>query len=258
MNGLKRTAVLTGWALIAVPAVVAAGYGAAHRLADLEAFMVATLDSPSGSLTTRFRVTGEEDPARAVFENVKVGIGVAQPAEDLEVAGAVKIGAAAGAADGTLRWTGSDFEGRKGGQWVSLTAGSGSGGTGTGTAILQFGAGSDNVGGPRFLWPSSSDWVTDTAEIKMRVPREGTIKNMYLVMRANSIFPATGTFTYTLRKNGVDTALAVTVGDGQLEASNTTQTVTVAAGDKISVKSAAGGVTGELLLDLFVQFEFTD
>jgi Concanavalin A-like lectin/glucanases superfamily/Repeat of unknown function (DUF5907)/Chaperone of endosialidase len=45
--------------------------------------------------------------------------------ERLEIDGAVKLGTTGGTTDGTLRWTGSDFEGRKGGAWVSMTAGAG-------------------------------------------------------------------------------------------------------------------------------------
>lgn len=41
--------------------------------------------------------------------------------ERLEVDGGVKLGMTDGTADGTIRWTGTDFEGRKGGVWVSLT-----------------------------------------------------------------------------------------------------------------------------------------
>jgi hypothetical protein len=51
-----------------------------------------------------------------------VGIGAPTPTEKLEVAGAIVIGNAAGTADGTIRWTGSDFEGRKSGSWTSLTS----------------------------------------------------------------------------------------------------------------------------------------
>ena len=41
--------------------------------------------------------------------------------ERLEVDGGVKLGNSEGTVDGTIRWTGTDFEGRKGGVWVSLT-----------------------------------------------------------------------------------------------------------------------------------------
>jgi hypothetical protein len=43
----------------------------------------------------------------------------------------LKIGNAVGTANGTIRWTGSDFEGRKAGAWVSLTSTGGGGGGGT-------------------------------------------------------------------------------------------------------------------------------
>lgn len=55
----------------------------------------------------------------------KVGIGTSTPAEKLEVSGAVKLGTTTNANDGTIRYTGSDFEGRKSGSWVSLTGGGG-------------------------------------------------------------------------------------------------------------------------------------
>lgn len=45
--------------------------------------------------------------------------------ERLEVDGAIKLGTAVGTVDGTLRYTGTDFEGRKGGAWVSMTSGGG-------------------------------------------------------------------------------------------------------------------------------------
>ncbi len=51
-----------------------------------------------------------------------VGIGVADPLECLDVDGAIRIGAAKGENAGTIRFTGSDFEGYDGSEWKSLTA----------------------------------------------------------------------------------------------------------------------------------------
>jgi len=45
--------------------------------------------------------------------------------ERLEVDGAIKLGTTGGTTNGTLRWSGTDFEGRKGGAWVSMTSGGG-------------------------------------------------------------------------------------------------------------------------------------
>lgn len=52
----------------------------------------------------------------------RVGIGTASPLEKLDVAGAVRLGNTNGTENGTIRWTGADFEGRKSNQWVSLTS----------------------------------------------------------------------------------------------------------------------------------------
>ena len=52
----------------------------------------------------------------------RVGIGTTSPLEKLDVAGAVKLGNATATENGTIRWTGADFEGRKANQWVSFTS----------------------------------------------------------------------------------------------------------------------------------------
>ena len=58
-----------------------------------------------------------------------VGIGTSSPTQKLDVAGKIKVGdSAATPTAGTIRWTGSDFEGYDGTQWVSLTSAGGGGG----------------------------------------------------------------------------------------------------------------------------------
>ncbi len=49
-----------------------------------------------------------------------VGVDVATPLQKLDVNGAIRIGTTPTALTGTIRYTGSDFEGYHGGQWVSL------------------------------------------------------------------------------------------------------------------------------------------
>jgi hypothetical protein len=56
-----------------------------------------------------------------------LGLGAASPSERLHIDGALRLGTTANNNTGTIRWTGSDFEGYNGSSWLSLTgAGSGS------------------------------------------------------------------------------------------------------------------------------------
>jgi len=56
----------------------------------------------------------------------RVGLGgVTNPAEQLEVNGAIKLGYTGQTNAGTIRWDGSDFEGYDGSSWKSLTSGTG-------------------------------------------------------------------------------------------------------------------------------------
>ncbi len=66
---------------------------------------------------TRLRIVGDG----------KVGIGIIGPLERLDVAGAIRLGTTTTTNAGTIRWTGSDFEGYDGSLWNSLTTGGGSG-----------------------------------------------------------------------------------------------------------------------------------
>jgi len=52
----------------------------------------------------------------------KLGVGVTNPIQQLEVAGGIKIGNTNANQVGTIRWTGLDFQGFNGTQWVSLTS----------------------------------------------------------------------------------------------------------------------------------------
>ena len=69
--------------------------------------------------------------------DVSIGT-LADAVEALEVNGGVKLGNSAGTNAGTLRWTGTDFEGYDGTQWVSLTSGGGGGGgSGYGITVVK-------------------------------------------------------------------------------------------------------------------------
>lgn len=60
-----------------------------------------------------------------ITDDGKLGLGTITPLERVDIGGAIKIGTTTGANEGTIRFTGTDFEGYKSGAWVSLTAGNG-------------------------------------------------------------------------------------------------------------------------------------
>lgn len=118
----------------------------------------------------------------------------------------------------------------------------GASGVGDGTGVWFWGA--DDLGlttTTRFLPPGYGLGLALTAQIDLPMPRAGTIKNLFI--RQNS--PGTGgsNVVYTLTKNGVDTALSVTIASSGTSGSDTANTVTVAQGDHIGIK-----VTKPLLL----------
>lgn len=65
-------------------------------------------------------------------------------------------------------------------------------------------------------------------------PVAGTVRNLYVVSDGS---PAVGqTFIYTLRKNGVDTAVTCTTSGASTSSSDATNSFAVSAGDKLTVK----------------------
>jgi len=84
-----------------------------------------TLKNPLACQDSDWTISGN-DIYSAVPGNV--GIGVTAPVEKLDVNGAIRLGTNAGQNAGTLRWSGSDFEGYNGMVWQSLTGGGAGGG----------------------------------------------------------------------------------------------------------------------------------
>jgi hypothetical protein len=72
-----------------------------------------------------------------IKDNGSVGIGTSNPVDKLEVNGGLKIGNTTASNAGTIRWTGSDFEGNVNGTWKSLVSGSNWIDNGTNTYITS-------------------------------------------------------------------------------------------------------------------------
>lgn len=128
-----------------------------------------------GSSGTSFQIN-DNTGVNTTFESGKVGIGYSgadSNSEKLQVAGAIKIGNTTTNNAGTIRWSGTDFEGNVNGTWTSLTSAGGSslwtesgsniyyntGNVGVGTnnpgAKMDIGIGSSNALGLRVT--SSND-----------------------------------------------------------------------------------------------------
>ena len=109
---------------------------------------------------------------------------------------------------------------------------------GGGSTFLVFGTQSNQTSGISsntttyfHSWKSSSSTTEDNA--LLLVPKGGTVKNLYVLVTANTL---NGNFVVTLRKNGVDTALATTLASGATTGNDTVNTFTVVAGDRISAR----------------------
>lgn len=63
----------------------------------------------------------------SIADDGNVGVDLVDPLERLDVDGAIRIASTGDLHAGTIRWTGSDFEGCDGSTWHSLTGGSGGG-----------------------------------------------------------------------------------------------------------------------------------
>lgn len=96
--------------------------------------------------------------------------------------------------------------------------------------------------------------AADSTEVFIVCPKAGKISALYL--RATSQ-PSGGTVTVTVRKNGSDTALTATMLTSANTASDTSNTVTVAAGDTLSVKALGNSGYSSGCANLTATFAFT-
>ncbi|MGD1048759.1 MAG: hypothetical protein ABR899_08430 [Candidatus Krumholzibacteriaceae bacterium] len=128
-----------------------------------------------------------------------VSIGATAPStERLRVDGGIQLGNALGTNAGTIRWSGSDFEGYNGSTWQSLTA-TGGGGPPAGTTgqTLRYN-GSDWVGTSNLFNDGTNIGIGTTAPTS-HLNLEGSVGTEELLVNQTS---ATGDATLRLKTNG--------------------------------------------------------
>jgi hypothetical protein len=107
----------------------------------------------------------------------------------------------------------------------------------------------------RYLFPGYDDDLAQTDIIQWRVPRNGTVRN--LRVRCNAVGAAATNLTYTLRVNGVGTALAVTMAASSADGSNLANSVVVSAGDLVDIEvTKAAVLVGAKPYDIVASVEF--
>lgn len=107
--------------------------------------------------------------------------------------------------------------------------------------------------------PANATWYSDTSNSSTTetgtgniIPFSGTIKNLYIDSYTNNI--NAGSTVFTLVKNGSDTTITVTVAFGVTSITgDTTHSTTVAAGDRITLKTVSTGATGNLVFSFSYQ-----
>jgi len=111
------------------------------------------------------------------------------------------------------------------------------GGGGSGAALsdtLFWGAGQIlNTITSRFLWPGFDNTLAQAAAPQIRAARAGTARNMRV--RHNFTAGNGNNIVYTLRVNGVATALTVTLASTASDGSDLVNSVAVAAGDLLDI-----------------------
>ncbi len=112
----------------------------------------------------------------------------------------------------------------------------------SGTPIVGGTSGTANLVNGRFMGMFAGNQNGNENSVQNIMPTAGTIKNLWAFIEAA---PGVGSsWTFTIRKNGVDTAVACTVtgtGAANQKCSDTTHSVVFAAGDLISVRESSTG-----------------
>jgi hypothetical protein len=168
----------------------------------------------------------------------------------LSIAQGLSLGGSSSTTAGTIRWTGTDFEGYNGADWVSLTSGGG-GGAGAANSSASFVSSVANMAANAttaagFLNFTSATAVSNTAGTTTGfvAPADGSFRSC---MVNNNAAVTAGSVSIRWRINGVSTGTAACT----LNTTNTRYAasaidpgvVTFSAGDTISIAFESAGLT---------------
>jgi len=114
---------------------------------------------------------------------------------------------------------------------------------------LLFGAGSISATPTtRYLFPGYDDGLAQTIVIQIDAPYAGTLRDFYV--RHNTPGVSAVVVTYTVRVNGVATAISASLAASASSATDLVNTVTIVAGDLIDVEITKAGNIGGGLTDV--------
>lgn len=120
--------------------------------------------------------------------------------------------------------------------------------------ILLFGASSVAATTvTRYLWPGFDNATAPTAPMQFRIPFSGTARNLFV--RQNGFNGNGLPVVYSLRLNGVATALAASVPSTSIDGSNLVSSVAVAAGDVVDLVVTKAASVGASVTDVVVTLE---
>lgn len=105
----------------------------------------------------------------------------------------------------------------------------------------------------RYMTPGYGNATARTTEISFKVPRAGTMRNLYV--HVNNTAGNGNNVVYTVRKNGADTALVVTLASTSADGNDTTDAVAVAQGDLLSLKVTKAASVGTAPTDVLVTLD---
>ncbi|HTY43000.1 MAG TPA: hypothetical protein VMH79_14090, partial [Thermoanaerobaculia bacterium] len=110
-------------------------------------------------------------------------------------------------------------------------------GPSTGIPLIGGTSGTSNLVNGRFMGMFAGNQSSTERLVQNIMPRAGTVEDFYIFIETAP--GGTASWTFTLRKNGADTALTCTVSGTNQICSDTTHSVTFAAGDLVSVREAS-------------------